>query len=83
MRSDALCSAQTTVFPRKMVVDSVEGPVCSGKSRIHNSKVVGSSPTPATDKINNLRLCVSAPWEFQPHGLALFIHPATASSAIV
>ena len=39
-----------------MVIDSLESVECGGLFRIHNSKVVGSSPTPATNKINNLQL---------------------------
>jgi len=31
-------SAQTTVFPRKMMVHSLEGVVCSGELRVHNPK---------------------------------------------
>jgi hypothetical protein len=42
---------------------ALEGIVCSGEFRIHNSKVVGSSPTPATNKINNLRMLRYWPWE--------------------
>ena len=58
-RQYALCSAQTTVFPLKNAVYSVEGVVCSGEFRIHNPKVGGSSPTPATNKLNNLALLCS------------------------
>jgi hypothetical protein len=54
MHSSALCSAQTTVSPLKMLIVTLEGIVCGGEFRIHNSKVVGSSPTPATNRINNL-----------------------------
>ena len=36
------------------MVYSLKGVVCSGQTRIHNSKVGGSSPAPATDKINNI-----------------------------
>ena len=45
----ALCSAQTTVFPLKMLVFTLEGVVCSGEFRIHNPKVGGSIPPPATN----------------------------------
>ena len=48
MQPWALCSAQTTVSPLKMLIVTLEGIVCSGEFRIHNSKVVGASPTPAT-----------------------------------
>ena len=66
MRSTALCSAQTTVSPLKMLIFTSEGIVCSGEFRIHNPKVGGSIPPPATNKINNLRRFYSRTWSFQP-----------------
>jgi len=54
MHSSALCSAQTTVSPLKMLIFTLEGIVCSGGFMIHNPKVGGSIPPPATNKINNL-----------------------------
>ena len=49
MHSSALYSAQTTVSPLKMLIFSLEGIVCSGEFRIHNPKVGGSIPPPATN----------------------------------
>src|SRR4051812_24317636 len=54
MHSTALCSAQTTISPLKMLIFILEGVVCSGEFRIHNPKVGGSIPPPATNKINSL-----------------------------
>ena len=52
MESSALCSAQTTVSPLKMLICTLEGIVCSGEFRIHNPKVGGSIPPPATKIFN-------------------------------
>ncbi len=49
MQSSALYSAQTTVSPVKMLIFTLEGIVCSGEFRIHNPKVGGSIPPPATN----------------------------------
>ena len=46
MRCSTLGSAQTTASPLKMLNFPLEGIVRSGEFRIHNSKVVGSSPPP-------------------------------------
>ena len=58
----------------------LEGIVCSGEFRIHNSKAVGSSPTPATNKINNLQpLALSnlgVPAPRPTHKLLLYAHLA-------
>lgn len=50
---------------------TLEGIVCSGEFRIHNSKVVGSIPPPATNKINNLRRLPHRTWEFESHAHVL------------
>jgi hypothetical protein len=42
-------------FPAENAVYSVEGVVCSGEFRIHNPKVGGSIPPPATNKISHLQ----------------------------
>jgi len=58
VREHALRSAQTTVFPRKYSVYSFEGVICGGQFRIHNPKVGGSIPPPATNFLlilNNLQ----------------------------
>jgi hypothetical protein len=49
MHSSALRSAQTTVSPLKMLIFTLEGIVYSGEFRIHNPKVGGSIPPPATN----------------------------------
>jgi hypothetical protein len=46
MHPRALCSAQTAVFPRKMLVYALEDFVCRGVDRIHNPKVGSSSLSP-------------------------------------
>jgi hypothetical protein len=53
MHASALCSAQTTVSPLKMLIFTLEGFVCSGEFRIHNPKVGGSIPPPATKTLNS------------------------------
>src|SRR5712692_11018487 len=55
MRCGSLCSAQTTVFPRKMLVHALEGVVCSGRVSLHNPKVGSSILPPATNVVNNLQ----------------------------
>jgi len=40
------------LFGEKWVIDSLEGGICSGGFMIHNPKVGGSIPPPATNKIN-------------------------------
>jgi len=48
MHSSALCSAQTTISPPKMLIFTLESIVYSGEFRIHNLKAGGSIPPPAT-----------------------------------
>src|SRR5215213_9727860 len=56
MHSSALCSAQTTVSPLKMLIfTTLEGILCSGEFRIHNPKVGGSIPPPATNNLNKFK----------------------------
>ena len=75
----ALCAVKFSMFcsndcfSADYAVYSLEGVVCSGWFRIHNSKVVGSSPTPATNKINNLEHSLFWAWEFQPQRHSLTV----------
>ena len=39
MNLSALCSAQTTVSPQKMLIVTLEDIGCSGEFRIHNPKL--------------------------------------------